>query len=47
MTDYEETHYGDILDFAALMTLRHGGSVILVAREALPPPSLSAAILRY
>jgi hypothetical protein len=37
----------DLLDFAALMTLRQGGSVRLVAREALPPPGLSAAILRY
>ena len=37
----------DLLDFAALMTLRHGGSVTLVARETLPPPGLSAAILRY
>lgn len=37
----------DLLDFAALMTLRQGGSVTLVAREALPPPGLSAAILRY
>jgi hypothetical protein len=37
----------DLLDFAALITLRQGGSVILVAREALPPPGLSAAILRY
>lgn len=37
----------DILDFAALMTLRQGGSVMLVAREALPPPGPSAAILRY
>jgi hypothetical protein len=37
----------DILDFAALMTLRQGGSVMLVAREALPPLGLSAAILRY
>ena len=36
-----------ILDFVALMTLRQGGSVMLVAREALPPPCLSAAILRY
>jgi hypothetical protein len=36
----------DILDFAVLMTLRQGGSVMLVAREALPPPGLSAAILR-
>ncbi len=37
----------DLLDFAALMTLRQGGSVALVTREALPPPGLSAAILRY
>lgn len=37
----------DSLDFAALLTLRQGGSVMLVAREALPPPGLSAAILRY
>jgi hypothetical protein len=37
----------ELLDFAALMTLRQGGSVTLVAREALPPPGLSAAILRY
>jgi Bacterial archaeo-eukaryotic release factor family 3 len=37
----------DLLDFAALMTLRHGGSVMLVERAALPPPGLSAAILRY
>jgi hypothetical protein len=37
----------DLLDFAALMTLRQGGSVTFVAREALPPPGLSAAILRY
>jgi hypothetical protein len=37
----------DLLDFAALMTLRQGGSVMLVEREALPPPGLSAAILGY
>jgi hypothetical protein len=37
----------DLLDFAALMTLRQGGSVMLVTREVLPPPGLSAAILRY
>jgi Bacterial archaeo-eukaryotic release factor family 3 len=37
----------DLLDFAALMTLREGGSVMLVEREALPPPGLAAAILRY
>jgi release factor family 3 len=37
----------DLLDYAALMTLRHGGSVMHVERAALPPPGLSAAILRY
>ena len=37
----------DLLDYAALMTLRHGGAVMLVQREVLPPPGLSAAILRY
>jgi hypothetical protein len=37
----------DLLDYAALMTLRHGGSVMVIDRAALPPPSVSAAILRY
>jgi hypothetical protein len=37
----------DILDYAALMTLRHGGSVMLVERTELPSSSLAAAILRY
>jgi hypothetical protein len=37
----------DLLNFAVVMTLRQGGSVMLVQREALPPPRLSAAILRY
>jgi hypothetical protein len=37
----------DLFDYAALMTLRHGGSVIVVDGAALPPPGLSAAILRY
>jgi hypothetical protein len=37
----------DLLDFAALMTFRQGGTVMLVARETLPPLGLSAAILRY
>ena len=37
----------DLLDYAALMTLRHGGSVMVMDRAALPPPSVSAAILRY
>lgn len=37
----------DLLDYAALMTLRHGGSVMLVDRAMLPPPGMAAAILRY
>lgn len=37
----------DLLDYAARMTLRQGGRVMLVGREALPPPGLAAAILRY
>ena len=37
----------DLLDYAALMTLRQGGSVMLVDRAALPPPGMAAAILRY
>jgi Bacterial archaeo-eukaryotic release factor family 3 len=37
----------DLLDYAALMTLRQGGSVTLVERTVLPKPGLCAAILRY
>jgi Bacterial archaeo-eukaryotic release factor family 3 len=37
----------DLLDYAALMTLRQGGSVALAEPAELPPPSLAAAILRY
>ena len=37
----------DLLDYAALMTVRHGGSVSLVERTALPTPGLAAATLRY
>jgi hypothetical protein len=37
----------DLLDYAALMTLRQGGSVMLVDRTMLPPPGMAAAILRY
>ncbi len=37
----------DLLDYAALMTLRQGGRVMLVEPPALPPPGLAAAILRY
>jgi hypothetical protein len=37
----------DLLDFAALMTLRNGGAVMLVDRTMLPATGLAAAILRY
>lgn len=37
----------DLLDYAALMTLRHGGSVMRVERSALPAVGGAAAILRY
>lgn len=37
----------DLLNYAALMTLRHRGSVTLVEQSMLPPPGLFAAILRY
>lgn len=37
----------DLFDYAARMTLRHGGRVVPVAREELPPPGLAAAVLRY
>ena len=37
----------DLLDYAALMTLRQGGCVTLVDRTRLPPEGPAAAILRY
>jgi hypothetical protein len=37
----------DLLDYAALLTLRHGGRVMPVERAALPAPGLAAALLRY
>lgn len=37
----------DLFDYAALMTLRQGGAVNLVARSQLPPDALAAAVLRY
>ena len=37
----------DLLDYAALMTLRQGGNVTLVDRSQLPPTGPAAAILRY
>jgi Bacterial archaeo-eukaryotic release factor family 3 len=37
----------DLLDYAALMTLRQGGQVTLVGRAELPPSAPAAAILRY
>jgi hypothetical protein len=37
----------DLLDYAAVMTLRQGGHVTLVGRAELPPSARAAAILRY
>jgi hypothetical protein len=37
----------DLLDYAALMTLRQGGNVTLVDRTQMPPAGPAAAILRY
>lgn len=37
----------DLLGYAALMTLRQGGNVIVVDRTQLPPDGPAAAILRY
>lgn len=37
----------DLLDDAALLTLRHGGRVMPVERSLLPAPGLVAAVLRY
>ena len=37
----------DLLDHAALLTLRHAGRVMPVERAALPAPGLAAALLRY
>ncbi len=37
----------DLLDYAAVMTLRQGGAVTLVDRTQLPPTGPAAAILRY
>jgi hypothetical protein len=37
----------DLLDYAALMTMRQGGVVSLVDRTRLPPDGPAAAILRY
>jgi hypothetical protein len=37
----------DLLDYAAIMTLRQGGHVTMVERPALPPEARGAAILRY
>jgi hypothetical protein len=37
----------DLLDYAALMTLRQGGNITLVDRTKLPPDGPAAAILRY
>jgi len=37
----------DLLDYAAVMTLRQGGNVTLVDRKQLPRTAPAAAILRY
>jgi hypothetical protein len=37
----------DLLDYAAVMTLRQGGQVWSVYQQALPPAVRAAAILRY
>jgi hypothetical protein len=37
----------DLLDYAAVMTLRHGGSVMTVGRAVLPDHNIAAAALRY
>ena len=37
----------DLLNYAAVMTLRQGGDVTLVEPAQLPPPGPAAAILRY
>jgi hypothetical protein len=37
----------DLLDYAALMTLRHGGVVAPVERALLPGSGQTAALLRY
>jgi len=37
----------DLLDDAAVMTLRQGGNITLVDRAQLPPTGPAAAILRY
>ena len=37
----------DLLDYAAVMTLRQGGNVTVVDRTQLPPTGPAAAILRY
>ena len=37
----------DLLDYAAVMTLRQGGDVTLVEPAQLPPTGPAAAILRY
>ena len=37
----------DLLNYAAVMTLRQGGDVTMVEPAQLPPPGPAAAILRY
>lgn len=37
----------ELLDFAAMQTLLHGGELFLVPREGMPPDAEVAALLRY
>ncbi|MBA3326455.1 MAG: hypothetical protein H0T41_14710 [Rhodobacteraceae bacterium] len=47
-TGSEDTHMGgDLLDAAAVRTLRHGGAVFVLPREELPGDAAAAAVLRY
>lgn len=47
-TRSEDTATGeDLLDAAAVRTLRHGGSVFVLPREELPGDAAAAAVLRY
>ncbi|HZS82815.1 MAG TPA: hypothetical protein VFA50_08075 [Stellaceae bacterium] len=42
-----EAEDDDLLDYAAAQTLRQGGMVAMVPREALPGAGVAAALLRY
>lgn len=42
-----ETNDEDVVDFSAIQTLRHGGSVHVLEREEMPVAALAVATLRY